>query len=330
MGVDSRVRLQVLLFEQSRIVTIFPAATVVVVLSVLPGSHWSQHSFITLLVVAGGSATAACLRLAFGNRLPLWSFYVEPSVATVGISALAAIGPSGHVDFAVLYLWIALYTALYFRLPVALLYTGVSGVAYLVVLAVGSNVDKPVVAWLTIFGTALVLVAVVRSLVDTLQKRGHEDPLTGLPNRRSWDQRADEELERARRNKTPLSIALIDVDNFKAVNDRDGHPAGDRLLRQFADGWRGTIRGSGDFIARLGGDEFGLLAPGSDHKGIQRVVERLHEISPQRVSCSIGVATWDGAETTADLFRRADEAMYQIKREQRDRVARPRYEGEPV
>jgi diguanylate cyclase (GGDEF)-like protein len=114
-----------------------------------------------------------------------------------------------------------------------------------------------------------------------------------------------------------LSLAVIDIDNFKTVNDRDGHQVGDLLLRKLADGWGGIVRGSGDFIARLGGDEFGLLAPNSDDIGIRRIVKRLHEISPSGVSCSIGVATWDGVETAADLFRRADEAMYRAKRERR-------------
>jgi diguanylate cyclase (GGDEF)-like protein len=115
----------------------------------------------------------------------------------------------------------------------------------------------------------------------------------------------------------PFSIASIDVNNFKQVNDTRGHQAGDRLLRRLADGWRSKIRGSGDFLARLGGDEFGLLAPGANQLEIQNIVARLSEISPDDISCSIGVATWDGAETATDLFRRADDGMYQVKNQRR-------------
>jgi len=190
-----------------------------------------------------------------------------------------------------------------------------AGAAYAIVLGVGANVEKPVVAWLSIFGTASVAAVVVAALVNVLRRTSREDPLTGLSNRRSWDERVDEELERARRTKTTLSLAMMDIDNFKAVNDREGHQAGDRLLCHFADGWRDTIRAGGDFVARLGGDEFGLLATGSNDADIQRVVARLREISPDGVSCSIGAVTWDGSETAADLFRRADEAMYQSKRD---------------
>jgi diguanylate cyclase (GGDEF)-like protein len=228
-----------------------------------------------------------------------------------------SIQPSAHVDFAMLYTWIVVFAALYFRPLSAVLHLGVVGAAYAVVLSVGPSVDNPVTAWMATFGSSAVLCGVTISLVNVLCRTSREDVLTGLANRRAWDDRLDEELERARRSKTALSLALIDVDNFKAVNDRDGHPAGDRLLRDFANGWRDTIRGSGDFLARLGGDEFGLLAPSTNDMGIQRVAKRLHETTPGGVSCSIGVATWDRTETAADLFRRVDEAMYRAKRKRR-------------
>ena len=196
-------------------------------------------------------------------------------------------------------------------------YIAVEGLAYMVVLTVGPHVDKPIIAWFTTFGAAAVSATAVLGLVSVLNKASREDALTGLPNRRSWGERLNEELERARRNQMPFSIASIDVNNFKQVNDTRGHQAGDRLLRRLADGWRSKIRGSGDFLARLGGDEFGLLAPGANQLEIQNIVARLSEISPDDISCSIGVATWDGAETATDLFRRADDGMYQVKNQRR-------------
>jgi diguanylate cyclase (GGDEF)-like protein len=234
------------------------------------------------------------------------------------ISVAAAIGPSVHDDFAVLYVWTAVFAALYFPAIAASLQIAFAGIAYFVVLLVAhSSLRALVVSWTAIFGTATVLSIVVFGLVSLLRRTSREDPLTGLPNRRSWDERKDEELERARRNHTSLSLAVIDIDNFKAVNDRQGHPAGDRLLCRFADGWSETIRGSGDFVARLGGDEFGVLAPGSDDAGIQGVVERLRRVAPDGVTCTIGTATWDRVETAADMFRRADDKMYRSKRDWR-------------
>jgi diguanylate cyclase (GGDEF)-like protein len=317
MGIDLRVRLESLIVHPNGASVIFFAGGAVAGLSVLLGSHNLHRPAAILLGDVCFAVIAACILFAIGDRLPLWTLHVVLGVATVLISVAAAIGPNVHANLAMLYIWIALYAALYFRPLPAVFHIGAAGAAYAVVLAVGSNVDKPVVAWFAIFGTAVVSALVVFGLVSVLRRTSREDPLTLLPNRRTWDERADEELERARRNRTPLSLAIIDIDNFKTVNDRDGHQAGDLLLRKLADGWEGIIRGSGDFMARLGGDEFGLLAPNSDDVGIRRIVKRLHEISPSGVSCSIGVATLDGVETAADLFRRADEAMYRAKRERR-------------
>ena len=317
MGVDLRVRFESLILDPNRAAVIFFVGGAVAGLSVLPDSHSLHRSVALLFGTISCAGIAACVLFAIGDRLPGWTLNIDIGVGTVLISVAAAIGPNVHANFAVLYVWVALYAALYFRPLPAVLHIGAAGAAYVVVLALGSNVNKPVVAWFAIFGTAAVSALVVFGLVSVLRRTSREDPLTLLPNRRTWDERADEELERARRNRTPLSLAVIDIDNFKMVNDRDGHQVGDLLLRKPADGWGGIIRESGDFMARLGGDEFGLLAPNSDDVGVRRIVKRLHEISPSGVSCSIGVATWDGVETAADLFRRADEAMYRAKRERR-------------
>jgi diguanylate cyclase (GGDEF)-like protein len=314
---DLRSRLRALIFEPGRTMIIFPAATFVMVLSVLPYSHWPRRYLIILLVVAASAAALAGIRVALFDRLPKWSIHLDMCAGTVIVSVLAAIGPSGHVDFAQLYIWFALYASLYLRPLFAVLYIGAEGVAYIVVLAAGSHVDKPVIAWFTTFGAAAVSATAVLGLVSVLNKTSREDPLTGLANRRSWAERLGEEMERARRYRTPLSVVSIDVNDFKTVNDTKGHQAGDRLLRRLAEGWRSRIRGSGDFLARLGGDEFGLLAPGADELGVERITARLAEVVPDGVSCSMGSATWDGAETAAGLFRRADDRMYREKKGRR-------------
>jgi diguanylate cyclase (GGDEF)-like protein len=108
---------------------------------------------------------------------------------------------------------------------------------------------------------------------------------------------------------------MIDIDDFKKVNDRHGHQAGDVALREFATGWYEAIRQGSDYIARVGGDEFGVLAPGTTERGAPRLAKRLRAISPRGLSCSVGVATWDRAESAEQLVHRADEAMYRAKRE---------------
>ncbi|MHB1549309.1 MAG: GGDEF domain-containing protein [Acidimicrobiales bacterium] len=131
-------------------------------------------------------------------------------------------------------------------------------------------------------------------------------------------ERRDEEIERTRRAGTALSVAMIDLDAFKALNGRHGHEAGDRLLQEIAGSWQVAVRGGGDFLARLGGNEFRLLAPGSDSIGAHHLAKRLGDVRPESVGFSIGMATWDGDETARNLVRRADQAMYREKLGRRD------------
>ncbi len=216
-----------------------------------------------------------------------------------------------------LYLVIALYDAFYFPPVHALAMLGFEGVAYAAVLVWGPGVPDPVASWLIIFGTGALLSGAVVTLVGALNRASHEDSLTRLPNRRTWDERMDDELERARRGGRPLTVVIFDVDNFKGINDNLGHVIGDRVLRHLAARWRAQLRTGGDFIARIGGDEFGLIAPETDAAAIQEVIARLQQVTSMGATCSFGAATWDGEESAASLFRRADEAMYQVKRERK-------------
>jgi diguanylate cyclase (GGDEF)-like protein len=118
---------------------------------------------------------------------------------------------------------------------------------------------------------------------------------------------------------TVLSVALIDLDGFKDLNDRDGHAAGDRLLQALAQAWQTQIRGGVDFLARVGGDEFAVLTSGADQMALRRIIKRFVEATPAGVSFSAGEATWDRAERAPDLLHRADLAMYETKlRHRRD------------
>ena len=314
---DHRSRLGSLMLKPYMVAAIFPSAATGVILTSLPFSHFTHRSIVTLLIVAAFTLSASCARFALGNRPPAWSLHVDVLFGLVFVSVINSIQPSTHVNFEILYIWIAVFAALYCRPFFAVLHLGGVGAAYAVVLTVGPSIVNALTSWIVMFCSAAVLSTVTIGLVNALRSTSHEDVLTGLANRRAWDDRLDEELERARRSMPALSLAMIDIDKFKAVNDRDGHHTGDRLLRQFADGWREVIREGGDFLARLGGDEFGVIAPNINELGIQRLAKRLQEITPGGVSCSVGVATWDGVESAAELFRRTDEAMYRAKRGRR-------------
>ena len=288
------------------------------VASVLPLRHWPGYSFIALVAALVMALAIACVRLVVGERLPPWSLQVDVLLGNLFVSIITAAGASGHVNLANLYLLVEVLAVLYLPLRSALYHLAGAGVAYAVVLAVAPmTAEPPVIAWLSVFGTGAALAIVVVGLMSVLRGTAREDSLTGLANRRAWDERLEVELERAARHGTPLSVVVLDIDGFKSINDAHGHLAGDRLLQSAARSWRAMTRGSGDLGARIGVDEFGLLAPGSDELGAHALARRLAQALPEGVSASVGVATWDRVEGAANLLRRADRSMYQAKRRRR-------------
>jgi diguanylate cyclase (GGDEF)-like protein len=157
----------------------------------------------------------------------------------------------------------------------------------------------------------------ISRLVSRLEGLARTDPLTGVPNRRVWEEELPRELERARRMGTELCVAIIDLDNFKAYNDRHGHQAGDLVLKEAASAWRGQVR-STDLLARYGGEEFTVLLPACALDDAVRIVERLRAATPL-VTCSVGLAAWNFQEAAPDLVARADQALYAAKAEGRNR-----------
>lgn len=163
-------------------------------------------------------------------------------------------------------------------------------------------------------------VAIERAdLVARLREQAMVDGLTGLPNRRALDEALDLGVRRAERLARPFTVAMVDVDRFKAYNDAHGHPEGDRLLAEIASVWKSELRGD-DIVGRFGGEEFLLLLPGVDSEVAGRVIARLRAAMPTEVTCSFGVATWDGTEGASALVVRADAALYRAKVQGRDRV----------
>ena len=156
-------------------------------------------------------------------------------------------------------------------------------------------------------------------LFSQLERAARTDVLTGLHNRREWGARLERALIRARRNGTSLSVAMLDLDHFKDYNDRHGHQAGDRLLKEAAAQWQARLRES-DVLARYGGEEFALALPDCELEEAEMLVERLRSSTPDEQKCSAGVVAWDGEESDVALVDRADRALYEAKRGGRDRV----------
>lgn len=160
-------------------------------------------------------------------------------------------------------------------------------------------------------------------LLDDLTVEARRDALTGLANRRAWDELVADEFARTRRSGAPLAVALLDLDRFKDYNDLHGHQAGDRLLKEAAAAWRGELRAT-DVLARWGGEEFALLLPACGAAEAAALLERVRARTPSGQTCSAGVAQWDGSEDPDGFVRRADLALYEAKRGGRDRVVAAR------
>ncbi len=155
----------------------------------------------------------------------------------------------------------------------------------------------------------------VRELADSAVS----DALTGLPNRRGWDSRVEQLLAVARRGGRPLTVAIIDLDRFKACNDDRGHLAGDRLLRELAVRVRPLLRDV-DLVARWGGEEFVIAIPDSPREDVAAILERVRGAMPDGQTCSVGFAVWDRTEPLQHLLGRADEALYAAKQGGRNAV----------
>jgi diguanylate cyclase (GGDEF)-like protein len=169
---------------------------------------------------------------------------------------------------------------------------------------------------------------------DSLKELSTLDGLTGIANRRKFDERFDYEWRRARRNQIPISLLMIDIDLFKAFNDHYGHLGGDDCLRQVARTLGEVYRRATDLCARFGGEEFAILLPETDSDSAVLGAKRIQEMMKERniphafssiadhVTLSIGIATAipTYSQTSEDLIRSADESLYAAKQSGRNQI----------
>jgi two-component system cell cycle response regulator len=189
--------------------------------------------------------------------------------------------------------------------------------------------DGELVARVTAAGRTKVLQEELFEQTRRLEGMIFEDALTGLANRRYILTQLGSQVSAARRHGRPLSVAIVDIDHFKAVNDLHGHLAGDRVLIAVARALGGHLRAE-DQIGRLGGEEFLVVLPDTDGEAAERVTDKLrcevagapveHDGHQLGVTVSIGMATWSDDEPPEELLRRADHALYAAKAAGRDRA----------
>lgn len=190
----------------------------------------------------------------------------------------------------------------------------------------GTFTRQDVAALRAIGGVAALGLAAAHSSAEAIRltHAATIDSLTGLFNRRAFDLRLRQEIERAKRSSGTLAVLMIDIDDFKDINDTHGHPVGDAVLKAISDVLRSVVRVF-DFCARYGGDEFAIVMPNSERATSSAAAERIREriatsyerdahlAELRRVTVSIGVATMSAGETAEEIVQRADDSLYRAK-----------------
>jgi diguanylate cyclase (GGDEF)-like protein len=274
----------------------------------------SPTSPVTLARIVGGIClVASFFLLRFGARMPPRGFQIATFVGTIGNSVLVAACTTNYGaalnSFA--YLWLGIYAGQFFeQRAVRWQAAGIvvcSGIALKI-----ADLPGLATAWILVAGSSVLASEALAQVNGRLRHQLITDPLTGLMNRSGFGQAARRIISLAGREGLPVSIALIDLDKFKQVNDLRGHAAGDQLLVELGREWGKELRGS-EVLARLGGDEFALILAGVGTEGAAEALERLRAASP--VGWSVGLVEWEPGESLEQAMARADEKLYRAKRD---------------
>ena len=316
-------------------------ATLALVWLFLPSSGDVNEAGM-LLMVASSYAMVAVLILGFED-IPRWGFTALLLGFILLVSGMIFYSGKSASPYSFFYVWAALYALYFFSTAEAARHVLFMGACYAAVLVAhhmgGAGLVEIVVAvedsaaqWTIAFGTLVVATALfgllkdrLDALIGRLTDAVSTDALTGLLNRRGFEEAFEMEVERARRNDGNLTLLIGDLDRFKELNDRLGHPAGDRALELLGEVLAAGVRRI-DRVGRVGGEEFALVLPDTDEHQGYVLAERLrskirsnfaNDIFP--LTISIGVASYPKhGTTTASLLKAADQALYTAKEFGRD------------
>lgn len=285
-------------------------------------------------------SVAFCISIAAGTLL----WVRRRTVSWFAIAVVVALGsvvvtlamhavPGRSAVYVTYYVWLGIFAFYFLRPRWAIAQVALIAVLYAIAVAHDSP-PGAVEIWVngvaTTLGVGLLVLALrsrIAGLVDRLESAATTDELTGLPNRRAFDEQVRRELLQSAREGSDLSLALLDLDRFKQLNDTVGHLAGDRALQTLARVLHDELRPM-DWPARIGGDEFAVLLPGAGETDAEEVGERLlagiegaFAGEPVPLQASVGVAAAAGRTVSGEeLLAEADGALYLAKRGGGDRV----------
>ncbi len=309
----------------------FVAAGLGILVVVLPAQPGADEVGLAAATLAAGVMAATALVLA--GRLPVWAFAAGAVVATVAAGTATHYWGEGWL-FALPFLLPILYSAWFLPRPVTVGVISLAGALLAAEVVDQDRGDAAFGAWVASAGTLAgvgLLVAALRERVSQaiagLTEAARRDPLTGLLNRRGFEEVFDVEIERARRTEQSLSMIVGDLDRFKRINDERGHAAGDNALRLVGRTLDAGKR-SWDTAARIGGEEFAILTPDTDEHGAYILAERLRSVIASQfadaaaapLTISFGIVSYPvHGQTGSSLLQAGDQALYAAKRLGRNR-----------
>lgn len=262
-------------------------------------------------------AYAALIEVAnpFGNEALLLPVMLVPALALAIMTATRAT-LQGMALLSSAWTFLAAMGALYLTRRQLVVFLASQTIAYVLADWFSPLQGVTIIAVVTSLTAVLVGIIVFtllggqRTLMQQLAQMAVSDPLTGVLNRRGAQMEAEAVRSVAERSGAPTAVALIDLDDFKALNDRHGHEAGDRALIDLTSQWKSRLR-TGDVLGRIGGDEFMLILPDADEATATALIARLRDNSGIDWSC--GLATWERHQPLQDALRIADERLYAAK-----------------
>lgn len=260
-------------------------------------------------------------RLTPTRSFRLGALFLYVGIVAVTISLIGWLGTpmTGAVSF--YYVLITVFGALFFDRTHVIRVLSFSSIAMAVALLVDGFGPEDLLLWTLATSVNWSTGLILHDVRSTAERLSYSDALTGAANRREWDLVLDDAIRQHARTGDPLAMLVVDIDDFKSVNDVEGHERGDEVLRDAVAAWRHVLRQT-DTLARLGGDEFGVLLPGVGLARARSIAEQMLSSieTATGTTCSIGVAVAEDSDGAALLPTSADQQLYAAKSAGRARV----------